>query len=109
MIYEVIIMAAEVDILEKNKRIDVICQHCCSGKIYPIRMRIVDEDGQRQEFTVKEFIDKTIYSDYNLPNGIKVARAGIWKFECKILVFGHFKWITIIYNSKENIWRLQSA
>ena len=101
-------MAAEVDILEIDKRIDVICQHCCNGQIYPIRMRIVDEDGQRQEFTIKEFKDKSMYTDYSLPNGIKIARAGIWKFECKIMVLGRERWIVIMYNSKENIWRLLS-
>lgn len=99
-------MAENVDILEKHKRIDVICQHCCNGLIYPIRLRLTDSDGLRQEYTIREFIDKTIYTDLQLPNGIKIARSNIWKFDCKVTVFEHDRWISILYNASENVWRL---
>ena len=36
---------------------DVICLHTKDGKVEPIRIRITDEDGQSQAFTIKEFND----------------------------------------------------
>ena len=43
------IMAAEL------KPIDVICQHSRDGKITPMKIRVIDEDGEYQEYKIKGY------------------------------------------------------
>lgn len=38
-----------------DNRIDLICQHTMDGKIIPMRMRLRDEDGELQEYTIKGY------------------------------------------------------
>ena len=42
-------MAAEL------KPIDVICQHSRDGKITPMKIRVIDEDGEYQEYKIKGY------------------------------------------------------
>lgn len=39
------------------QKVDVICQHSVDGTIIPLRVRMTDEDGQRQMFNIKEYLD----------------------------------------------------
>lgn len=52
------IMAAEL------KPIDVICQPSRDGKITPMKIRVIDEDGEYQEYKIKGYniIMRNIYS-----------------------------------------------
>ena len=42
-------MAAEL------KPIDVICQHSRDGKITPMKIRVIDEDGEYLEYKIKGY------------------------------------------------------
>lgn len=64
-----------------GNRIDLICQHSMDGSVIPIKMRVRDEDGELQVFTVKSFRD--------------MSEHGLQSFECKILVQNTMKLITI--------------
>jgi len=90
----------------EQNRIDVICQHNKDSSMVPIKLRLTDEDGERQTFQVRKYRDLTYYVSNE--GGIKKARNDIWKFECHILVFTQERSIIISYNAKENIWYLVS-
>lgn len=77
--------------MEKN-RIDLICQHTMDGKIIPMRIRLRDEDGELQEFTVKGYRD--------------ISEFGITCFECKIVVQNIAKLIQI-FSSDCRVWRVK--
>lgn len=73
----------------ENNKIDFICQHSMDGSIIPMRIRLRDEDGELQEYTIKGYRDK---SEHNM----KI-------FECKIIVFNTAKLVTI-FCSSDGIW-----
>lgn len=93
---------------ENRKNIDVICQHTRDGKIIPLKIRMVDEDGEFQSYVIQGFRDRTHYGSAALPNGVEVARNSLYVFECQIVVFGIKKWIEIMYNSRDNVWKIKS-
>lgn len=55
-----------------DNRIDLICQHTMERNIIPIRMRLRDEDGELQEYTIKGYRDTSEF--------------GLASFECEIVV-----------------------
>lgn len=92
---------------ENVQYIDVICQHCKNGKIIPMRIRLVDEDGERQTYTIKSYRDLTYYGDSS-KNDLLVTPYHIRSFSCKILVWGTEKDIQLSYNTNEQRWRVTS-
>ena len=44
-------------IQEKNTLADVICQHKIDGRIIPIKIRILDEDGEYQVYNIRSYKD----------------------------------------------------
>ena len=90
--------------LEKNHKVDVICQHNRDGSIIPIKIRVIDEDGEFQTYMIRgyrqlNFREEDVCS-------VDSIKKHIWRFECKISVFDKEKIITVLYNSYENLWRL---
>lgn len=88
-----------------DKAIDVICQHTREQKIIPLRIRLQDEDGEYQTYTIKSYRDNCSEGTYTLPNGVGVTK-GIWTFDCKIAVFGQLKPIRLFYNPRDNKWTI---
>ena len=84
---------------------DVICQHKADGSIIPLRIRLQDEDGAYQIYQVKGYKELGSNGDYVMPNGI-CASNHIWRFECKIAVFGREKIVTLFYNAYDSRWKL---
>lgn len=91
---------------ESSKKIDVICQHTRDAKIIPFKIRMEDEDGELQSYMIQGYRDRTHYGSSTLPNGVSVSGTNLYVFECQIVVFGIKKWITIMYNSRENLWKI---
>lgn len=91
-------------ITEEENYIDVICQHTSDGHIIPMRLRFCDEDGQYQTYNVKAYKDITTFS-YVMPNGVE-CNGHIWRFLCKIQVFDKIRTVKLMYNARENFWKL---
>lgn len=90
----------------ENQPIDVICQHTTDGKLIPIRIRLTDEDGQRQCFNVKGYRD---YSDSKLKNDITgnpISTADIWAFDLRFQAFGTNRVIRVFYHLRSCVWTL---
>lgn len=90
----------------REQRVDVICQHTTDASIIPIKMRMKDEDGEFQIYTIKSYREISHPSDYSLPNGIR-SHSHLWFFECKISVFDRERIIRLFYNANENTWTLR--
>ena len=88
-----------------SRPIDVICQHTKEGILIPIKLRVQDEEGEFQTYTVKAYKDLSAKGRYALPNGV-IATNSIHPFACKISVFGTLRVVTVYYNRNDGIWRL---
>lgn len=86
---------------------DVICQHNKDGTIIPLKIRIKDDDGESQTYSIKSYKDLSTNGDFVLPNGVNVSRRHLWSFECKIQVFDLLKRIRLFYNAADGCWRVQ--
>lgn len=90
---------------EKDNRIDVICAHTKDGRVIPMKLRVVDEDGETQSFVVQEYRELTYNSSPNPGYNVPIFGNHIVSYECKINVLGTARWLKIAYHSKEMIWR----
>ena len=75
-----------------DNRIDLICQHTMEGKIIPMRMRLCDEDGELQEYTIKGYRETSEF--------------GLISFDCKIIVRDTER-IVRIFSSDCKVWRIK--
>lgn len=90
---------------EQDIKADVICQHGRDGTIVPLKIRIVDDDGEYQTYQIRAYKVLAGNGKYTMPNGVSAIN-NIWKFECKIVVFNSEKIIQLLYNASDNYWRV---
>lgn len=90
-----------------KKEIDLICLHGTNGEVTPIRLRLKDEDGQYQAYTIKEYRDLSHHGTQLMPDGVYVTDKTLI-FECKIIVFGREKRIRLYSNEPYLSWILTS-
>ena len=89
----------------KDRSADVICQHRRDGSIVPLKVRIMDDDGEFQTYQIRAYKDLTHPGDLMLPNGVRTISKH-WHFECKIVVFEHERRLKLMYDSDSGIWRV---
>lgn len=89
------------------QKVDVICQHSVDGTIIPLRVRMTDEDGQRQIFNIKEYLDVSHKGTYTTPDGVYVTDRNL-VFECKIVVLNTVRRITLYYAPSMTYWTMTS-
>ena len=51
--------------------VDVICQHNKDGSMIPMRVRLTDEDGAVQTYTIKNYEDLSHQGTRTMPDGIR--------------------------------------
>ncbi len=85
--------------------VDVICQHTKDGDIIPMRVRVTDEDGIYQAYSIKQYRIVSKDGAYTTPDGIFVCNKTM-VFECKITVFGQAKSIRLYYEIEKGTWKL---
>ena len=93
-------MAAEL------KPIDVICQHSRDEKITPIKIRVVDEDGEYQEYRIKGYRDLSGQGTRMMPDDVYVNNTTLI-YECRITSFGRDRTIRIYYEPPVMRWRMK--
>lgn len=86
-----------------RRKADVICQHTRDSRIIPLKIRVMDEDGELQTYSVKGYRTLNAGGDVIMPNGVYVS-GSIRYFECKLNVFGREKIVTLTYHFRENLW-----
>lgn len=85
--------------------IDVICMHSRGGEIVPIRIRVMDEEGLYQSFTIKEYRELSHQGTYTRPDGMYVTNETLI-YECKINIFGKTKLICLYYEPTRIVWKM---
>ena len=90
----------------KDNSIEVICQHRFDGAIIPLRIRLKDEDGEFQTYTVRSYRELHVADRSRLPSDIVVS-SRIYSYECKIMVFARERIVRIFYNLNDGIWRIR--
>lgn len=85
------------------QKIDVICQHSRDGTIIPMRIRVKDEDGANQEYTIKGYRDVTEEGAREMPDGVYVTGETA-VFECNILSFGMKRVVRLYYKPMDKVW-----
>ena len=88
-----------------NRPIDVICQINKDGTLFPIKVRLTDEDGMYQTYAIRSYRRLSAGKNYQMPNGI-LATATIFPFECKINCFGKERTLRLSYHSDLHLWRM---
>ncbi len=91
--------------MEKIRDVDVICQHSADGTIIPLRVRLTDEDGLRQAFTIKGYKDLSHLGTRTMPDGVYVTDKTL-VFECKICVLNRERIIMLYYDLPGTVWRM---
>ena len=90
---------------QEAKAVDVICQHSRDGTTIPMRVRITDEDGQLQSYTIKGFRDLSHSGTREMPDGMYVNNSTL-VFECYITDFGRKRLIRLYHEQNADIWKM---
>lgn len=85
---------------------DVICQHTKDGKLIPLKLRIEDDDGELQSYSIRSYRPLSVGGDVVLPNEVTVAKS-IYRYECKLCIWGREKIINLFYHAYEKVWYVE--
>lgn len=88
-----------------RRKADVICQHTIDARIIPLKIRVQDEDGEMQTYSVKGYRTLNAIGKVVLPNEVSVS-SHIRYFECKLNIFGTEKIVGLSYNLSDNLWHV---
>ena len=92
-------------IAESPVFVDVICEHTSKGELIPLRMRVKDEDGIYQTFSIKSYKEISVPGTYQTPYGT-LMHSNTWRFLCKIQVLSFSKTVELLFNTNDNLWRM---
>ncbi len=98
---------AHMRVNHNAQKIDVICQHSRDGSIIPMRIRLRDEDGSYQVYSVKGYQDVTEDGARSMPDGIYVTGETLC-FECNIISFGMKRMVRLYYKPSDKVWIMTS-
>lgn len=88
-----------------DNTVDMICQHTKEGTIIPLKIRLIDEDGERQQYNVRRYRILSHEGKVILPSEVRVTTCTL-RYECVISVFGQEKVLQILYNIGNRTWRI---
>ncbi len=91
--------------MPKPRQIDLICCHDRQGEITPLRLRVKDDDGQYQSYTIRSYKDLSHQGTRITADGIYVTDKTII-FECMIHVFGQEKKVNLYCNEPYLSWTM---
>ncbi|MCR5099642.1 MAG: hypothetical protein K6B14_11955 [Lachnospiraceae bacterium] len=87
------------------KKLDVICMMGGDDVVIPLRIRIEDDDGVRQAYSIKDCRDISHRGTCTRPDGVFVTNEML-VFACKIDVFGALRPITLYYDTGKSRWTM---
>ncbi len=89
------------------KPVDLILCHNQDGSVQPLRLRVMDEDGQYQAFTIKEYRDLSHHGARTMPDGVSVTDKTLI-FECQIIVWDRKRLVRLYSNEPYLKWYMAS-
>ena len=91
--------------MSRTKPVDVICQHLTDGTVIPMRIRVVDEEGERRVFNISAYKDLSGQGARTMPDGIYVSN-DIMVFECHIVIQDQRKSLYLYYFPAKMQWAI---
>ncbi len=85
--------------------IDVICQHSRDGTIVPLRIRVRDEDGEYQAYTIRDFREEERRGGITSSDG-RYLSTHIIVYTCLIRSLGIKRTIRLYYDEGSKIWEI---
>jgi hypothetical protein len=85
--------------------VDVICQHNKDGSMIPMRVRLTDEDGAVQTYTIKNYEDLSHQGTRTMPDGMYVTDR-TFVYECQVQAFGRYRMIRLYYEPSGTVWKM---
>ena len=85
--------------------VDLICMHSKKGDIIPLRIRVTDEDGLPQVYSIKKYKDLSHHGCIEMPDGVYVTDNTLI-FECSIVIFGSEKTVRLYNDPPKTVWKL---
>ena len=85
--------------------VDVICQHNKDGSMIPMRVRLTDEDGAVQTYTIKNYEDLSHQGTRAMPDGMYVTDR-TFVYECRVQAFGSYRMIRLYYEPSGTVWKM---
>ena len=89
--------------VKAGKPVDVICMHGRDGTMVPLRIRVEDEEGEFQAYSIHGYKDLSHQGSRTMPDGVYVSDRTL-VFECNISVFGRNKMIRLYYGPNSTVW-----
>lgn len=86
--------------------VDVICQHRSNGEIIPIRFRLMNEDGEYENYTIKGYRPITHKGTYTTPDGIFVSGCTTLIYECFVVVLNSKKTVRLYFETRNCKWKI---
>ena len=87
--------------------IDCICQHNADGELIPMRIRIMDDVGEYQSYTIHECRQLDTAPGQITPEKVEVT---IYDqvYECHVYVFGQDRMFRLYYDlsSRIPVWKI---
>ena len=90
-----------------DRQLDVICMMGGDGAVVPIKIRIVDDDGERQVFVIQECTDLSHQGTFTHADGMYFHNE-IYVFDCKIQLFDQEKRIRLYYDAGKSKWTMSA-
>ncbi|MBO4456573.1 MAG: hypothetical protein J5802_02510 [Butyrivibrio sp.] len=85
--------------------VDVICQHKSNGEVIPLRFRLMNEDGQYENYTIKGYRNISHPGPYTTPDGLHVS-SSTYIFECVVVVLDYKKKVRLYFEPHNCKWRI---
>lgn len=85
--------------------VDVICQHKYNGEIIPIRFRLMNEDGEYENYTIKGYRNISHPGPYTTPDNLYVS-SSTYIFECIVVVLNSKKRVRLYFETLNCKWRI---
>ena len=89
----------------KGNPIDVICQHSRDGTIVPLKIRVLDEDGEYQAYSIQGFREEERRGGITSVDG-RYMNTHIIAYTCQIRSFGTKRTIRLYYDEGSRIWEI---
>ena len=86
--------------------VDVICQHKANGEIIPLRFRLMNEDGQYENYTIKGYRSLSHKGAYTTPDGIFVSGTTTMIYECVVVILDYKKKVRLYFETRTCKWTI---
>jgi hypothetical protein len=87
------------------EQVDVIAEFKSDGSIIPMRFRIVNDEGEYEQFSIRAYKQIDRIGTYTTEEGVYVCKDDMI-FQCKIVRFDEEKMVKLFFFPRSCSWEL---